>query len=243
MKKGTRQGKNVLLPPLNPTHVVDHVMINPSYRQRLSFPNACVFLFSFSIKQTKIIQRIKNNLFTNTMEDNKTKKDQLQAVWFAAGMAVVIACLERAVVVSIFKQWHMWVFLALNLLLIAILFTSTYPPRNTSNPPPKSHSGQETKTHAPVHVSQAPVHAPPSTVENDRVNEGEESGDDEDDVDDDNDEKSLVLSNDELNEKVEAFISRFRQQYLVSDVKIISRTRSDNVCGSGNAVFSKTITV
>ena len=51
---------------------------------------------------------------------------------------------------------------------------------------------------------------------------------------------AAMLTNEELNEKVEAFISRFRQQYLVSDVKI-SRSRSDNVCGNG--VFSKTITV
>ncbi|KAL0395669.1 UNVERIFIED_CONTAM: Paired amphipathic helix protein Sin3-like 2 [Sesamum calycinum] len=50
--------------------------------------------------------------------------DQLQAVWFAAGMAAFIACIERAVVESLFTHWRVWAFLALNLLLLAILFTS-----------------------------------------------------------------------------------------------------------------------
>ncbi|KAI3500821.1 hypothetical protein L1887_36647 [Cichorium endivia] len=180
------------------------------------------------------------------MED-KTRNDQLQAVLFAAGMAVVIACLERAVVVSIFKQWHMWVFLTLNLLLIAILFTSTHPPRNSSNPPPKSQETDGTSKAQP----------PPANHPEDVIDDGEDElklsneereestfedreEQEEEDEDGEDERSSSLLSNEELNEKVEAFISRFRQQYLVSEVKI-SRTRSENVCGTG--VFSKTITV
>ncbi|KAI3784775.1 hypothetical protein L1987_43880 [Smallanthus sonchifolius] len=177
------------------------------------------------------------------MED-KTRKDQLQAVWFAAGMAVVIACVERAVVFSIFKQWHMWVFLTLNLLLIAILFTSTHP---------KSHTGHETeKKQSPGPAPAVASHR--EDVVDDGVNvlnlnseEKEESyfADEEEEVEEEEDDgdgerSSSLLSNEELNERVEAFISRFRQQYLVADVKI-RRSSSGNVCG--RAVFSKTITV
>ncbi|KAJ0894337.1 hypothetical protein HanPSC8_Chr09g0387951 [Helianthus annuus] len=178
--------------------------------------------------------------------ENKSRKDHLQAVWFAAGMAIVIACVERAVVVSIFKQLHMWVFLALNLLLIAILFTSTHPPRTHSNPSPKS---QESHKKQPP-----PVTNHDDDVVDDRANvvnelnqsnnqsneEKEESYFADEDNDDDDENLSGLLSNEELNERVEAFISRFRQQYLVSDVKI-RRSSSDDVCG--RAVFSKTITV
>ncbi|KAL4581667.1 hypothetical protein LXL04_006193 [Taraxacum kok-saghyz] len=172
----------------------------------------------------------------------KSRNDQLQAILFAAGTAVVIACLERAVVVSIFKQWHMWVFLALNLLLIAILFTSTHPPRNSSNPPSKSQEIDETsKSEPPATTAAAAADNHREDVAEDEVNLSGEDTEYEDSFEDKEEEKSeSLLSNEELNEKVEAFISRFRQQYLVSDVKI-SRARSENVCRSG--VFSKTITV
>lgn len=55
----------------------------------------------------------------------KKKDVQIQAMWFAAGTAAAMACLQRAVLVSVMEQWRMLVFLALNLLLLAILFTST----------------------------------------------------------------------------------------------------------------------
>lgn len=63
------------------------------------------------------------------MQQEKKKKDvQLQAMWFAAGTAAVLACIQRAILVSFMEQWRMLVFLALNLLLLAILFTSTHNP-------------------------------------------------------------------------------------------------------------------
>lgn len=170
-----------------------------------------------------------------------TRNDQLQAVLFAAGTAVVFACLERAVVVSIFKQWHMWVFLALNLLLIAILFTSTHPPRNSSNPPSKSQETDGTsKTEPPAPAAEANHHEDVFDDGEDELKLSNEEREECNFEEEEDEKSSSLLSNDELNERVEAFISRFRQQYLVSDVKI-SRTRSENVCTSG--VFSKTITV
>lgn len=52
---------------------------------------------------------------------------------------------------------------------------------------------------------------------------------------------STLMSDEELNEKVEAFISKFRQQYLVSDDVKICRNRSSNV--TVERVLLKTITV
>lgn len=60
------------------------------------------------------------------MMQEKKKDVQLQAMWFAAGTAAAMACLQRAVLMSFMEQWRMLVFLALNLLLLAILFTSTH---------------------------------------------------------------------------------------------------------------------
>lgn len=51
-------------------------------------------------------------------------EDRLRAVSFAAGTAAFMACIERAFMVSVFMHWRVWAFLALNLLLLAILFTS-----------------------------------------------------------------------------------------------------------------------
>nr|GEW93608.1 oligopeptide transport ATP-binding protein like [Tanacetum cinerariifolium]GEZ28865.1 oligopeptide transport ATP-binding protein like [Tanacetum cinerariifolium] len=170
------------------------------------------------------------------------KNHNLQAVWFAAGMAVIIACLERAVVVSIFKQLHMWVFLALNLLLIAILFTSKYPLQDLKNPSQKCDSSQDS--------CKKPPSPGPEVVEDHRdavVEDGVKGNEDmafEEEDEGDDEKTTTLLTNDELNERVEAFISRFRQEYLVSDVKVISRSRSDNVCvGTNHGVFEKTITV
>ncbi|KAJ0457333.1 hypothetical protein HanIR_Chr15g0772481 [Helianthus annuus] len=163
------------------------------------------------------------------------QKHHLHAVWFAAGTALLLACVERAVVVSIF-QYHMWVFLALNLLLIAILFTSTHPP----------HKSQETlSTQPPAEADHRDAAVDDGvSVFNENVGEaeGERHKGGVEDEEDDGDAKlsGLLLSNDELNERAEAFISRFRQQYLVSDVKI-SRSGSGSVCE--RVVLSKSVTV
>ncbi|PWA52185.1 hypothetical protein CTI12_AA457180 [Artemisia annua] len=165
----------------------------------------------------------------------------LQAVWFAAGMAVIIACLERAVVVSIFKHLHMWVFLALNLLLIAILFTSKYPLQDLKNPSQKCDLSQDSCKSPPSPATEVVEDHRDAVVE-DGVKGNEDMGFEEEDEGDDK--TTTLLTNEELNERVEAFISRFRQEYLVSDVKVISRSRSDNVCvGRSHGVFEKTITV
>lgn len=48
-----------------------------------------------------------------------------QTLLFTAGTTLLMAWLKRAVMMCLVEQWRAWVFLALNLVLLAIVFTST----------------------------------------------------------------------------------------------------------------------
>lgn len=133
----------------------------------------------------------------------------VQAVWFAAGTAALMACLERAVVVSFVEQWRVLVFLALNLLLLAILFTSTRP---NSNYPPQTLN--------------TPISSTISEEANEAAIEKESEPEPEEDADPDpiDDLKSADnMSKEELNERAEAFIAMFRQ-HLASDASAFNKT-------------------
>lgn len=148
------------------------------------------------------------------------REDQLQAVWFAAGTAAFIACIERAVVLSLFTHWRVWAFLALNLLLLAILFTS-------KSQIPANEMGQETDDDSEFdRKKRIRLQLRPLLVS---VNDGSESvkllksGEcleyGRKNVEDDGKEEAEdQLSKEELNQRVEAFIAMFRQ-HLVSDAK------------------------
>ncbi|CAH9067894.1 unnamed protein product [Cuscuta europaea] len=134
----------------------------------------------------------------------------VQAVWFAAGTAALMACLERAVVVSFVEQFRVLVFLALNLLLLAILFTSRHP--NCSSPPDfnqETGNGGGGCTEEPKEKGKAAE--TPREQEFAAEAEEEVRGSDDDDDDDE------VVAK-ELNERAEAFIAKFRQ-HLASDAK------------------------
>lgn len=169
------------------------------------------------------------------MDNSSMRGDhhELQAVWFAAGTAAFIACIERAVVVSLFTHWHVWAFLALNLLLLAILFTSSRPQiqskiqidsREDEDDASQLINGKSTisedqcrplisntrkaKQLCEIGVVEsekklAEIDNTISTGETDEKREGHD----------------YQLSKEELNQRVEAFIAMFRKQYLVSDVK------------------------
>ncbi|EXB47710.1 hypothetical protein L484_010495 [Morus notabilis] len=49
----------------------------------------------------------------------------IHLVLFTAGTAVLMACLKKVLVVFLLEKWRAWVFVLLNLVLLAILFTST----------------------------------------------------------------------------------------------------------------------
>ncbi|GKD92246.1 hypothetical protein Tco_1372083 [Tanacetum coccineum] len=74
----------------------------------------------------------------------------------------------------------------------------------------------------------------------DGVKGNEDMGFEEEDEGDD-DKTTTLLTNEELNERVEAFISRFRQEYLVSDVKIISRSSSRAVVVEHSSGFGEIV--
>lgn len=181
----------------------------------------------------------------------KEDEQQLHAVRFAAGVAVLMACLERAALVSFFEQWRVWVFLALNLLLLAILFTSTYttcsgsgstPPNELSSS--SSSSAQEENNTNNVELKSegkkrilkqcSNLEPTKSTDDNPKILKSESMREEiirnysveEEEEEEEDERKSSGLSKEELNEKVEAFIAMFRQQYLVSDhSKVTSRRR------------------
>ncbi|KAL7100808.1 hypothetical protein ACP275_08G018000 [Erythranthe tilingii] len=160
----------------------------------------------------------------------ETEDDQLNAVSFAAGTAACIACIERAVVV--FVHWRVWAFLALNLLLLAILFTSKSP-KSSSNAINREEDGanySKFKKEKNKKIKQECSHLLVSTdggrnpvgnetkiADDEYETKNKEEEEEEDGV---KKEDYDQLSEEELNERVEAFITMFRQQYLVSDVKV-----------------------
>lgn len=129
------------------------------------------------------------------------REDQLKAVWFAAATAALMACFECAMVVS---QWRVWVFLSLNLLLLAILFSST----TSQSQSPSNETVQETEEKLIKIEREKKMQYDPliSASDEDHVLEKE----------------CNQLSKEELNRRVEAFIAMFRQQYLVSDARVKS---------------------
>ncbi|KAI8020441.1 hypothetical protein LOK49_LG04G03737 [Camellia lanceoleosa] len=159
----------------------------------------------------------------------KNKEDHLTAVWFAliaAGTAALVVCLQRAAVV---EQWRVWVFLALNLLLLAILFTSstrtaTSWVNNNDTSVPSDEASEESNTEAQHKINGSKIGRKQCRRRVMSADEDERDEDDDDDNDDDDAKLTHQLSKEELNERVEAFIAMFRRQ-LVSDAKDRSRFR------------------
>lgn len=171
--------------------------------------------------------------------EKKQDEQHLHAVRFAAGAAVLMACLERATLVSFFEQWRVFVFIVLNLLLLAILFTSSNYhtcPSLTNEVVGSDAQEEKTSTKDEVQMRHCSNLEKSSNqdvskmLESDNkteivnemcnIDEGEESEDEDDNK------KASGLSKEELNEKVEAFITMFRQKYLVSDQPKIRRRNS-----------------
>ncbi|KAK4393052.1 hypothetical protein Sango_1776000 [Sesamum angolense] len=150
------------------------------------------------------------------MEWDEKGEDQVKAVCFAAGTAALMACIERAVVVSVFMHWRVWAFLALNLLLLAILFTSkSQTPSDdivredgvNSEIKKKKRFRQECSTNGGGEMLKSDERG--EAVMYEKENSVEDDG---------KKEENEQLSKEELNQRVEAFIAMFRQ-HLVSDAK------------------------
>ncbi|KAG5535030.1 hypothetical protein RHGRI_022965 [Rhododendron griersonianum] len=153
------------------------------------------------------------------MEKKKEDDHHLHAVWFAAGSTLVVAaCLQRAAVVSLVEQWRVWVFLALNLLLLAILFTSTSAKVSAIHEE-NSSQVQDNSTNYEMGKGRKQCRrrllaADDYGSDSGRFSMVPKSGGGNSSAA----AKSTAdqLSKEELNERVEAFIAMFRQQ-LVSD--------------------------
>ncbi|CAN4082533.1 unnamed protein product [Withania somnifera] len=180
------------------------------------------------------------------MEETK-KQDNLQAIWFAAGVAALMACLERAILVSFVEQWRLIAFLALNLLLLAILFTS----RSTTTPIVESTTSSISTTESKIEekvvkeckkpllpcveevLSEEAIIKDVKVEYYTTIDKREEQLVDE----------AQQISMEELNERAEAFIAMFRR-HLISDAKAYTHTKSCRIRNSislkgGDKIFSK----
>ncbi|KAL1538633.1 hypothetical protein AAHA92_27353 [Salvia divinorum] len=171
------------------------------------------------------------------------EEQRLRAVSFAAGTAAFMACVERACMVSVFMHWRVWAFLALNLLLLAILFTSKSQNAEPSQLRCKNGAGEELKRSRKTRHRQrnqltpassgcaaekcavaevAAEEAPPQpAAEGEVENRIEGKLDDYDE-----------LSEEELKQRVENFIAMFRQ-HLICDAK------AAQIMGCANAIASR----
>ncbi|KAL6994272.1 hypothetical protein U1Q18_012379 [Sarracenia purpurea var. burkii] len=158
--------------------------------------------------------------------EKKKEDDNLHAVWFAAGTLVAAACLQRASVASLVEQWRVWVFLALNLLLLAILFTSTCINNDNNNPSASSDDveasqGERRMVAVGERCGGGSFLRLPNSGDQ-MVEDGGESGRRGGGI---RQNINRQLSGEELNRRVEAFIAMFRRQ-LVLDAANGSRFRS-----------------
>ncbi|KAJ9683541.1 hypothetical protein PVL29_019214 [Vitis rotundifolia] len=166
--------------------------------------------------------------------------DRTHTVLFAAGTALLIAWLKRAVMVCLVEQWRAWVFLALNLVLLAIVFTSarsSTAAAATSEDEETNESSDNSSSSNNNNNSNAEVveaerkkrrrqcrRSGAAEMENEHGDCGHKtyrrrsSRVEAERVDEGVDEENRGLSKEELNERVEAFITMFRQ-HLVLDAR------------------------
>lgn len=159
----------------------------------------------------------------------------IYTILFTAGTALVTAGLKRAVMHFFIEQWRLWVFLVLNLVLLAIFFTSMRSTKREAHqesenrvnimeerirrPNKQSEPSQEDKEKDET-VYKHNVESAEAESEYKSCNLHFES-DNENVVDEEENEDEMEpprLSKEELNERVEAFIATFRQ-HLVSDAR------------------------
>ncbi|XP_057947786.1 uncharacterized protein LOC131143476 [Malania oleifera] len=174
------------------------------------------------------------------MEAHEGKKDKVYTILFMAGTALLMFGLKMCLV----EQWRAWVFLTLNLLLLAILLTSV----QFSSEEEKQESTEKEITVESKKVNVAIIQQSSTTATkkasqecHDRSEEAREPnlhcelddssrGGKQSQVEDDEEQQQFQLSKEELHERVEAFIAMFRR-HLVLDAQrgsgqVFSSTRS-----------------
>ncbi|KAL2523467.1 uncharacterized protein Fot_27390 [Forsythia ovata] len=188
------------------------------------------------------------------MAEDMKREVELKAVWFAAGMAAFMACLERFI---FYTHWRMWVFLALNLLLLAILFTSTMKTQTPSNHIDNcvgEYEDEKNKRSEECRPLVSNIGTDHFSNNLPKLREGlcvkfvEEYEDDEYGK-----EGSFELSKEELNERVEAFIKMQKNGFfwikwqpnkpLVSDVATSTSCRLRSLSRTSDDISAKHVLV
>jgi type III secretory pathway component EscV len=150
--------------------------------------------------------------------------DTMHTILFTAGTALLMVCLKRAMITLLVEQWRAWVFLVLNIVLLAILFTST---RSASNENQQCNNNNvamkvervERKNKNTRLSTWSPPQVEECTKEYKNVIHSKTISDkDEPEERIEEDTEVPRLSKEELNERVETFIAMFRQ-HLISDAK------------------------
>lgn len=147
----------------------------------------------------------------------ENEDEYVHTILFAAGTALTMACLKRVMMLFFVEQWRMRVFLVLNLVLLAILFSSIRSTSSTEN--------QDSNANVEVKIDEKKkrrkqcgwcpkFEACKECHKLSKVNDANEVKQEEFEVDN----EPPKLSKEELNERVEAFIAMFRQ-HLVSDAR------------------------
>ncbi|GMN42415.1 hypothetical protein TIFTF001_011628 [Ficus carica] len=152
-------------------------------------------------------------------------------VLVTAGIAVLMACLKRVLVVFLLEEWRAWVFLFLNLVLLAILFTSTLSKSKESQDCPKESNAEvkieRNKKVKKQHSKCWSEHekSEVESEESEKISEKSSSrngGDDRIARTEDKAEAEAEaeaepprLSKKELNERAEAFIVMFKQHLVI----------------------------
>ncbi|KAI9119210.1 hypothetical protein K1719_009885 [Acacia pycnantha] len=159
-------------------------------------------------------------------EDKETghEEDTIHTIVFTAGTVLLMLCLKRFLV----EQWRAWVFLVLNLILLAILFMSLHP-RSSANEGVNAEEVKNGKTKKKNKASEFCEEIIEDTKDCYReqcwtrdfqnVERGENKEEEEVvAVVEAAEDEAPPLSKEELNERVEAFIAMFRQ-HLASDAR------------------------
>ncbi|KAB2064514.1 hypothetical protein ES319_A09G024900v1 [Gossypium barbadense] len=148
------------------------------------------------------------------------KKENVNTALFTAGIAVLLVCLKRALLLSLVQQWRAWVFLVLNLVLLAIFFTSMTPNSSQISQQEMNKNEEEMKKKR-GNFSEAEACTEDHQVSNSKqISKSKEVEDlvekevvvEEEEEEEEENIETLKLSKEELNERVEAFIAMFRQQ-------------------------------
>ncbi|XWS44250.1 hypothetical protein CRYUN_Cryun15aG0028200 [Craigia yunnanensis] len=122
---------------------------------------------------------------------------------FTAGIVLLLVCLKRALLLFLVEQWRAWVFLVLNIVVLAIFFTSM----NKNDEEMKKKKGNCNEVEA--------------WKEKEMLKSKRSNAEAEEKLEKEIEEKVELpkLSKEELNERVEAFIAMFRQQLALDGRK------------------------